>query len=137
MNGMNQKTKLILGWIIGLAIIAVISFACVKVYQGEELNLFHFFAIGLLIGGFFNLITWGGSNFYAPDSDEANDEMGKHIQKVSSDNSYFIIMVITVLFAYTSSETSWLSYEIALYLVTSLFFIVNPVVQLFTIKKYR
>ena len=134
---MNQKTSLLLGCIIVLAIIAVISYASVQVYQGKPLGVFDFFTIGLLIGGFFYLITWGSRSIYAPDSDEADDERGKHIRKVSSNVSYFIMMFVTVLFVYTSSKVFWLSYEIALYLVMSLFFIVNPIVQFFMMKKYR
>lgn len=134
---MNKKTKLILGSILSLAIIAVISFATVQVSQGKELGIYDVVTISILIGGFFYLITWGSSSIYGPESDEASDEMGNHIKKTSSNISYFVMLVITVLLAYMSSDTFWLSHKMALYLVMGLFFIVNPVTQFFIMKRYR
>lgn len=134
---MNKKTKLILGSILTLAIIAVISFATIQVYQGKELGIYDVFTISILIGGFFYVITWGSSSIYGPESDEADDEMGNHIKKTSSNISYFIMLVITVLLAYMSSDTFLISHKMALYLVMGLFFIVNPVTQFFIMKRYR
>lgn len=134
---MNKKSKWILGFIFILVIIAVISFATIQVYQGRELGLYDFFTISLLIGGFFYLITWDSSSIYGPESEDARDEMGKHIKKASSNISYFIMMVVTVVLAYMSSDAFWLSHEIALYLIMGLFFIVNPITQFFIMKKYR
>ncbi|WP_214484899.1 hypothetical protein, partial [Bacillus sp. SM2101] len=84
------------GLILGLAILSVLGFTIFKIITGKEVEFNEFLAFSSLFMMFFSAITWGGEK----DGILQNEELGRKITEQSSKISYYILVVIIMIFVF-------------------------------------
>ncbi|MGM7681207.1 hypothetical protein ACSVDA_03535 [Cytobacillus sp. Hm23] len=129
-----MSTRKIEGLILGLVILSVLSFTIFKTITGKEVGFNEILVFSSLFMMFFSAITWGGEK--EKDGILQNEELGRKITEQSSKISYYILVVIIIIFVFLDYSVNG-TYNFFILGIMGIAMVLLPLVEFLVSRKYQ